>query len=104
MDGFMFLGGHSVRCLKNDGPLTNAPTPNQSSAITSLAKVFRESKFRQTLYSLIPDLFNNMIWGTSIQVSFGPSRGLRAQALYLVVIVVCLGFVSNLLVLLRGRS
>lgn len=78
--------------------------PNQSSAVTSLTKFFRESRFGQTPLSLIPDLFNNMIWGASIQGPFGPSQGLKAQALYLVVIVVCLGFVSNLLVRVRGRS
>lgn len=39
-----------------------------------------------------------MIWGASIQGSFGASRGLKAQGLYLAVIVGCLGLVSNLLV------
>ena len=74
------------------------PTSNQSPAVTSLTKVFRESKFRLTPLSLIPDLFNNMIWGTSIQGCSGASRGLKCQGLYPNVIVACLGFVSNLLV------
>ena len=45
-----------------------------------------------------------MIWGASIQGPFGASRGLKAQGLYLAVIVGCLGFVSNLLVRVCVRT